>query len=61
MIDEEIRDGFNILVYMRSLEEVVVGIDCIGGFKIEKMEYMKIVEFFDEKYEEWKKDFVLYG
>lgn len=61
MIDEETRDGFNIPAYMRSPEEVAAGIDRIGGFKIEKMEYMKIVESSDEKHEEWKKDPVSYG
>ncbi|CAF1698822.1 BnaC03g13660D [Brassica napus] len=61
LIDEETRDGFNIPAYMRSPEEVAAGIDRIGGFKIEKMEYMKIVEYSDEKHEEWKKDPVSYG
>ncbi|KAG2333211.1 hypothetical protein Bca52824_004391 [Brassica carinata] len=61
LIDEETRDGFNIPAYMRSPEEVAAGVDRIGGFKIEKMEYMKIVEYSDEKHEEWKKDPVSYG
>ncbi|KAF8099862.1 hypothetical protein N665_0236s0023 [Sinapis alba] len=61
LIDEETRDGFNIPAYMRSPEEVAAGIDRNGGFKIEKMEYMKIVEYSDEKHEEWKKDPVSYG
>ncbi|KAL0734882.1 hypothetical protein Bca4012_011092 [Brassica carinata] len=61
LIDEETRDGFNIPAYMRSPEEVAAGVDRIGGFKIEKMEYMKVVEYSDEKHEEWKKDPVSYG
>lgn len=61
LIDEETRDGFNIPAYMRSPEEVTAGIDRCGGFKLEKMEYMKIIEHSDEKQEEWKKDPVSYG
>ncbi|XP_010450918.1 PREDICTED: gibberellic acid methyltransferase 2 [Camelina sativa] len=61
LIDEETRDGFNIPAYMRSPEEVAAGIDRCGGFKIEKMEFMKIIEHSDEKQEEWKKDPVSYG
>ncbi|KAF8102703.1 hypothetical protein N665_0197s0063 [Sinapis alba] len=61
LIDEGKRDGFNIPAYMRSPEEVAAGVDRIGGFKIEKMEYMKLVEYSDEKHEEWKKDPVTYG
>ncbi|KFK27207.1 hypothetical protein AALP_AA8G349700 [Arabis alpina] len=61
LIDEETRDGFNIPAYMRSPEEVAVAIDRIGSFKIEKMEYMTVVEHSDAKKEEWKKDPVSYG
>lgn len=61
MIDEETRDGFNIPAYMRSPEEVTAGIDRCGGFKIGKMDFLKIVEYSDEKQEEWKKDPVSYG
>ncbi|CAH2069766.1 unnamed protein product [Thlaspi arvense] len=61
LIEEDTRDGFNIPAYMRSPEEVAAGFDRIGGFKIETMEYQKIVEHSDEKKEEWKKDPVSYG
>ncbi|XP_010536804.1 PREDICTED: gibberellic acid methyltransferase 2-like [Tarenaya hassleriana] len=61
LIDEETRDGFNIPAYMRNAEEVAAGIDRCGGFKIEKMEYMKIPEHSDEKQEASKKDPVSYG
>ncbi|CAF1764151.1 unnamed protein product [Brassica napus] len=50
--DEGTRDGFNIPAYMRSPEEVAAGVDRIGGFKIEKMEYRKLVEYSDEKHED---------
>ncbi|WZZ89770.1 hypothetical protein YC2023_118349 [Brassica napus] len=52
LIDEGTRDGFNIPAYMRSPEEVAAGVDRIGGFKIEKMEYRKLVEYSDEKHED---------
>ncbi|CAN8252988.1 unnamed protein product [Cochlearia groenlandica] len=61
LIDEETRDGFNIPAYMRSPEEVAAGINRVGGFKLEKLEYMTIIEHSYEKKEEWKKDPVSYG
>ncbi|CAA7062596.1 unnamed protein product [Microthlaspi erraticum] len=61
LIDEETRDGFNIPTYMRSPEEVAAGFDRIGGFKIEKLEYMTTIDHTDERKEEWKKDPVAYG
>lgn len=54
LIEEEKRDGFNIPVYLRSTEEIAAAIDGCGGFKIEKMEVLKIADPMNAKQQELK-------
>ncbi|KAK2641575.1 hypothetical protein Ddye_023338 [Dipteronia dyeriana] len=61
LIDEDTRDMFNIPAYMRSIEEVERGINRIGGFQIERIEYKRIVEHSEEKQKEWMRDPLSYG
>lgn len=61
LIEEETRDMFNIPAYMRSVEEVEKAIERIGGFEIERLEYMRVVEHSEEKQKEWIMDPVSYG
>ncbi|CAH2077884.1 unnamed protein product [Thlaspi arvense] len=61
LIDEEKRDGFNIPVYLRNTEEIAAGIDRCGGFRIEKMEMLKIADPLNAKKHEYMKDPDSYG
>ncbi|XP_058079558.1 gibberellic acid methyltransferase 2 [Magnolia sinica] len=61
LIDEELRDTFNIPAYMRSTDEVKVAFDLCTGFEIQTLEYQRILEHSKEKQEEWIKDPVSYG
>ncbi|KAH7532261.1 hypothetical protein FEM48_Zijuj04G0001100 [Ziziphus jujuba var. spinosa] len=61
LIDEEMRDGFNIPAYMRSREEVERAISRCGGFEIQRMEYTRIMEYSEEKQKEWLRDPASYG
>lgn len=60
LIDEDTRDAFNIPAYMRSTDEVKRGIERCGGFEIQRMEYLRIVEHSKEKQDEWIRDPVSY-
>ncbi|ESQ54638.1 hypothetical protein EUTSA_v10026784mg [Eutrema salsugineum] len=61
LIKKEIRDGFNIPVYMRNTEEIAAAIERCGGFKIEKMEILKIDDPMNAKRHEFMKDPDSYG
>ncbi|KFK34730.1 hypothetical protein AALP_AA5G185300 [Arabis alpina] len=61
LIEEEKRDGFNIPIYLRSTEEIAAAIDRCGGFKIEKMEVLKIADPMNAKQQELMKDPESYG
>ncbi|VVB05709.1 unnamed protein product [Arabis nemorensis] len=61
LIEEEIRDGFNIPIYLRNTEEIAAAIDRCGGFKIEKMEVLKIHDPMNAKKQELMKDPQSYG
>ncbi|ONK78088.1 uncharacterized protein A4U43_C02F14190 [Asparagus officinalis] len=61
LIDEEMRDTFNIPAYMRSTEEVRRAFDHCGAFEIKRLEFLRIVEHSKEKQAEWIKDPVSYG
>ncbi|XP_022546827.2 gibberellic acid methyltransferase 1-like isoform X2 [Brassica napus] len=54
LIEEEKRDGFNIPVYLRSTEEIASAVDRCGGFRIEKMEVLKIADPMNAKQQELK-------
>ncbi|CAN6914972.1 hypothetical protein Bca4012_088198 [Brassica carinata] len=54
LIEEEKRDGFNIPVYLRSTEEIAAAVDRCGGFRIEKMEVLKIADPMNAKQQELK-------
>ncbi|CAG7887717.1 gibberellic acid methyltransferase 1 isoform X1 [Brassica rapa] len=54
LIEEEKRDGFNIPVYLRSTEEIASAVDRSGGFRIEKMEVLKIADPMNAKQQELK-------
>ncbi|KAF3498665.1 hypothetical protein DY000_02054361 [Brassica cretica] len=60
-IKEERRDGFNIPVYLRITEEVAAAIESCGGFKIEKMELLKIDDPMNARQQEFMKDPDSYG
>ncbi|CAA7025374.1 unnamed protein product [Microthlaspi erraticum] len=61
LIEEEKRDGFNIPVYNRSTDEIAAGIERVGGFKIEKMENLRIADHMNDRQEELMKDLDSYG
>ncbi|XP_010438760.1 PREDICTED: gibberellic acid methyltransferase 1-like [Camelina sativa] len=61
LIEEEKRDGFNIPVYFRSMDDIVAAIDRCSGFKIEKMENFKIADHMNGKQDEFMKDPDSYG
>ncbi|KAL5995018.1 Gibberellic acid methyltransferase 2 [Asimina triloba] len=61
LIDEEVRDTFNIPAYMRSTNEVNAAFEQCKGFEIQTLEYQRIVEHSREKQEEWIKDPTSYG
>nr|QRX39005.1 gibberellic acid methyltransferase [Sisymbrium irio] len=61
LIEEEKRDGFNIPVYLRNTEEIASAIDRCGGFKIEKMEVLKITDPMNVKHQELMRDPQSYG
>ncbi|CAL9110759.1 unnamed protein product [Musa textilis] len=61
LIDEDTRDTFNIPAYMRSVEEVKAAFDQCSGFKIQQLEFQKIIEHSKEKQQEWIRDPDSYG
>ncbi|ERM97195.1 hypothetical protein AMTR_s00119p00041570 [Amborella trichopoda] len=61
LIDEEMRDTFNIPAYMRSIEEVRRAFDECGGFEVKRAEYERIIEHSREKQEQWIRSPVSYG
>ncbi|KAG2330828.1 hypothetical protein Bca52824_002008 [Brassica carinata] len=61
LIEEEKRDGFNIPVYLRKTGEVAAAIESCGGFKIEKMEILKIADPMNARQQEFMKDPDSYG
>ena len=61
LIDEDTRDMFNIPAYMRSVEEVKTAFDRCSGFKIQQLEFQKIIEHSKEKQQEWIRDPDSYG
>ncbi|CAH8391751.1 unnamed protein product [Eruca vesicaria subsp. sativa] len=60
-IEEDKRDAFNIPLYLRNTEEVAAAIERCGGFKIEKMEMLKIADPMNARQQEFMKDPDSYG
>ncbi|KAH0863415.1 hypothetical protein HID58_080626 [Brassica napus] len=60
-IEEDRRDAFNIPLYLRNTEEVTAAIESCGGFKIEKMELLKIADPMNARQQEFIKDPDSYG
>ncbi|CAH8299946.1 unnamed protein product [Eruca vesicaria subsp. sativa] len=60
-VKEDIRDAFNIPLYLRNTDEVAAAIESCGGFKIEKMETINIADPMNARQQEFMRDPDSYG